>query len=448
MTLASLMHRRLSARSVLKEVSKLGRLHHQRDRDRRCRRDQRMPVVFLWNHAAPFDQANDGTMAVERRSTVHALQMADVGDQPSRRKALVINGPVLLLDGARDPRLPAIESALFGLGAQNGRRIVANQRGRQWGKDIGGVVNRVVDRLARLCIHRLHEATHQRTRTHACLLRCFESQLDWLNITRRIRERNQRPSFRLQQRICDRDTMLLTARFFPEEGTVSTLWSLSDVLKRYGKFCELYMDRGSHHFPYDDAWDHQLTRVLKVLGIRPIYARSPQARGRCERCFGTLQDRWVAEFAFAGITDYDAANDVIQSQLIDDFNRRFTVTPQQSGSAFTALPMTVDLQLLLSVHDRRVVRNDMTVQFNGRRLQLPKGSRCRPKQSVTVHTFVNGSLGISHHDRLVASFQKDGTPHHAVGASAHPGGYLPLADFSTSSTSARPTRGEDIYTNF
>jgi len=86
----------------------------------------------------------------------------------------------------------------------------------------------------------------------------------------------------------------LYARFFPQEGTASTFAALESVVRNYGRFCELYTDRGSHFCQSGpagavaDEQHGQVSQALRALGIRQILARSPQARGRSERAFGTI----------------------------------------------------------------------------------------------------------------------------------------------------------------
>ena len=126
------------------------------------------------------------------------------------------------------------------------------------------------------------------------------------------------------------------------------------------------------------------------LGIRQILARSPQARGRSERAFGTLQGRLPQELRLHHITDYQRANRYLEEVFVPDFNRRFTVRPAQQESAFVKLA-GIELELVLSSKHERIVRNDNTVAFQGMVLQLPASSyrahfvRC----AVTVHQFPN-----------------------------------------------------------
>lgn len=214
----------------------------------------------------------------------------------------------------------------------------------------------------------------------------------------------------------DADGRILFARFVPQEGTLSTLEALLHVLRRHGRFCELYTDRASHFCHTAEAGEApttahrgQVSRALKALGIRQILARSPQARGRSERAFGTIQGRLPQELRAAGITDYAAANVYLERHFIPDFNRRFTVEPAESTSAFVPLG-GLDLELVLSVQEERVVQNDSTVRFQGRVLQLPP-TRTRAhyvRCPVIVHQFPAGGLGVSYQGQLLARYDDTG----------------------------------------
>lgn len=224
------------------------------------------------------------------------------------------------------------------------------------------------------------------------------------------------PKWDLVVMLDDADTRILYARFVEQEGTVSTLDALKYVLERYGRFCELYTDRGSHFCTTrlrdqgpEVTQEGQVARVLEVLGIRHILARSPQARGRSERAFGTIQGRLPKELKAAGITTYEQANVYLETIFVPDFNRRFTVEPARPESAFTVLP-GVDLSLLVSVQEQRKVDNDSAVSFHGLVLQLPPTNE-RPhyvRCPVTVHRFLDGNLGVSYQGRLLAKYTSAG----------------------------------------
>ena len=224
------------------------------------------------------------------------------------------------------------------------------------------------------------------------------------------------PMWDLNVMLDDADGRILDARFVPQEGTASTFAALHAVLSRHGRFAELYTDRGSHfcHTSVagagpDAVQEGQVSRALHALGIRHILARSPEARGRSERAFGTIQGRLPQELRVAGISDYAAANGYLVQHFVPDFNRRFTVTPTQAGSAFVPL-VGVDLELLLSAQHERVVRNDSTVPFETLTLQLPQLPQ-RPhyvRCPVLVHEFPAGTLGISYQGQLLARYDRAG----------------------------------------
>jgi len=214
----------------------------------------------------------------------------------------------------------------------------------------------------------------------------------------------------------DADGRLLYVRFFPQEGTASTFAALDGVLRRYGRFCELYTDRGSHFcrtaeagMGPDSEQNGQVAQALRALGIGQILALSPQARGRSERAFLTLQRRLPQELRLHGIGDYAAANRYLEEVFVADFNRRFTVTPAQKESAFVKLG-AIELELVLSSKHERIVRNDNTVAFQGMVLQLPQ-TRYRThfvRCAVTVHQFPDDTLGISYQGRLLARYDSAG----------------------------------------
>jgi hypothetical protein len=214
----------------------------------------------------------------------------------------------------------------------------------------------------------------------------------------------------------DADGQILFARFFEQEGTLSSLAALKHVLVRFGRFCEFYTDRGSHFCrttkagEAPDAEQHgQVSRVLRALGIRHILARSPEARGRSERAFGTIQGRLPQELRVAGIRGYPDANAYLERVFVPDFNCRFTVAPAQPERAFTPIA-GVDLELLLTAQHERIVHNDNTVVFEKLQLQLPTTrdrihfARC----PVLVHQFLDGTLGVSFQGTLVARYDRAG----------------------------------------
>jgi hypothetical protein len=138
----------------------------------------------------------------------------------------------------------------------------------------------------------------------------------------------------------DATNTIYSALLVEEEGAVSTFRALLEVFAAKGLPASLYTDRGSHYFfprKAGEAVDKerltQVGRTLDRLGIEHIAAYSPEARGRSERMFGTLQDRLAKELRLAGITDIEAANRLIRDVYLPAHNARFARPPQISESA-------------------------------------------------------------------------------------------------------------------
>lgn len=115
----------------------------------------------------------------------------------------------------------------------------------------------------------------------------------------------------------------------------------------------------------------QFGRAMKRLGIQMIAAYSPEARGRCERMFGTHQERLPKELALAGIKDMKAANLYIREVYLPAFNAEFIQPAMEEGSAFVAYIGTDLDDILCEQHDR-VVGKDNCVSFEGLKLQIPQ----------------------------------------------------------------------------
>ena len=200
-----------------------------------------------------------------------------------------------------------------------------------------------------------------------------------------------------------------------EEGTASTFRALKEVFAEHGLPMSLYTDRGSHYFyatkagEIDRSRPTQVGRALAQLGVEHIGAFSPQARGRSERTFATLQDRLVKELKLAGITGIEAANAFIRDRYLPAHNARFAVAPAGEGSAFTPIP-GVDLDEILCVQEERQVGNDNCVSYRTLKLQIPE-SPMRPhfvRARVKVHVYPDGSLAVFHGPRCIGRYDEKG----------------------------------------
>ena len=153
----------------------------------------------------------------------------------------------------------------------------------------------------------------------------------------------------------------------------------------------------------------QLGRALAQLGIEHIAAYSPQARGRSERAFATLQDRLPKELALAGITTLAAANRFIAEVYLPAHNARFAVVAEQPGSAFVADAGGAHHDILC-VHEERTVGNDNTVRYRRRCLQLPPSPLRHHfvKAKVRLHHYPDDTLAVFHGPRCLARYTAEG----------------------------------------
>src|SRR5208282_1778703 len=159
----------------------------------------------------------------------------------------------------------------------------------------------------------------------------------------------------------DATNTVYSALLIEEEGTDSTFRALNEVFSAHGLPLSLYTDRGSHYFHTPEAGGKvdrtrltQVGRALDRLGVEHIAAYSPQARGRSERVFQTLQDRLTKELALAGITEVEAANVFLCDVYIPAHNARFAVKAEQDGSAFVTVSGVYLCEILCTQEERQV----------------------------------------------------------------------------------------------
>jgi len=222
------------------------------------------------------------------------------------------------------------------------------------------------------------------------------------------------PACCLMAAIDDATGKVLVARFFPFEGSSGYLWLLREVVKRYGIPLVMYHDRHGSLYRNDSHWSleeqlagrqepTQVGLALEALGIESIAALSPQAKGRIERLFGTLQDRLIAELSLQGVQSLEAANRFLKI-FIPKFNRRFAIPPRKSEKAWRKLPPDLDLDRMISFRYRSVVGNDNSVRIGGLMIDLPPGPHRRSyaKAQVEVRQLLDGSWRVYYQDQLIA----------------------------------------------
>jgi hypothetical protein len=182
--------------------------------------------------------------------------------------------------------------------------------------------------------------------------------------------------------LIDDATSRIWARFAEHDSTEENLRTLGGWLRRYGRPLAHYTDRNSIFRTtraaalaeqlHGDPARTQFGRALNELGIEWIAAHSPQAKGRIERLFETLQDRLVKEMRLAGIDTIEAANQFLELHFIPEWEQRFTVAPRQPRNAHRWLGPEHRLEEILSVRAARKMAQDHTVSWEGSRWGVPR----------------------------------------------------------------------------
>src|SRR5438034_4680781 len=216
----------------------------------------------------------------------------------------------------------------------------------------------------------------------------------------------------------DATSTVYYAQLVEEESTGTVMAGLRSVIEQQGVFCALYSDRASHFFLTPKAGEpvdhHRLTQVgraLRELGIQMIPAYSPQARGRSERGFSTLQGRLPPELRARQIRTLEEANRFLRAQYVQQFNQRFSKPASQRGTAFVPLRRK-DLDLVFALQHERIVARDNTVSFANKTWQL---ERCKLRATlagcrVTIHEHLDQTISITFVPNLVGRFSAEAVP--------------------------------------
>ena len=193
----------------------------------------------------------------------------------------------------------------------------------------------------------------------------------------------------------------------PTGSSSSTTWSAT------GAWVALYTDRASHFTSHFQASSRRaqdlkealtlIRRALQALDIALIRALSPQAKGRIERCFGTLQDRLLRGMRVAQICSLDAANRFLDEYFLPFWEQRFTLQPAYPVDAHRPLPEGTDLQRLFAEEERRVIGADFTFRYKNCFYQIdePEADAAMPKTKITIERRLDGSTHFRWRERYL-----------------------------------------------
>jgi transposase len=356
-------------------------------------------------------------------SQIEAAEMLGISERTFRRwrDRLRDEGPAGLRDrriGKPSSRRAAVEEIVRMLGLYEERyagftvKHFHEQLVKRHNYKLGYTVTRLALQGAGLVRPAPRRSAHRKKRPRrplvGMLLHQDASRFAWLPGDRR--------QYDLVVTLDDATSAIYSIFLVEEEGTASSFRALAEVIERHGLFCELYTDRGSHYFhtpkagePVSRKMRTQVGRALAQLGIRHIAAYSPEARGRSERAFRTLQDRLPKELRLAGITDLAAANRWLAETYLPSHNATFAVAPAEAGSAFVP-DRAAQAREILCIQEERRVGNDNTVKWRSLVLQIPP-SPLRPhfvRAIVRVHEYPNGRLAVFHGPHRLADYDPEG----------------------------------------
>lgn len=249
-----------------------------------------------------------------------------------------------------------------------------------------------------------HRRRRERRARRGSLVLVDGSPFRWLG--------EEQPEWTLVGALDDATGEILSLVFRPEEDLHGYAQVFREVFTTHGLPVSVYGDRTGILRRNDGYWsiEEELAgrqrptqggRMLEALGVAYIPAQSPQAKGRIERLWRTLQDRFVQELRLRRIHSLAPAQTFLP-EFITSFNRRLARPPREAASVWRRTPRSLDHELACCY--RRVVRNDNVVSIPGRWLQIPPGPAHRSYQRCTVEVreLLDGRLLAFHDGRLIA----------------------------------------------
>jgi transposase len=313
------------------------------------------------------------------------------------------------------------------LGGQVRAQVIALARGKYAGFNDQHLTEKLVEveglQLSRPSVQRLlrqagigavrkrrprqHRARRERKVQAGMMLQWDGSRHDWLE--------GRGPMLCLMGAVDDATGELLPgAHFVEQECAAGYLRVLHAIAREKGLPQSIYMDGHSSLKRNDASWTleeelrgkqdpTQVGRALQALAIEPIFALSPQAKGRIERQWGTLQDRLVSELRLAGARNAVQADAVLERTRAEH-NRRFAQPAREAASAWRKVAPGTDLQRVCALSYEATVHNDNTVRIAGKLLQIPPGPgrKSYAKARVEVRQLLDGSWRIYQRNQVIA----------------------------------------------
>lgn len=193
--------------------------------------------------------------------------------------------------------------------------------------------------------------------------------------------------------IDDADSDVAFGEFFPSEDTLGCMRVLQKVIEKRGLFTVLYTDKAGIFGGQKRCNFSQVKRAMRQLGIEIIFANSPQAKGRVERLWDTLQDRLVPEMRIRKIRSYERANAYLQDQFLpNEYATRFKVTPKNLESGYRPVPRDLDLNEIFCIKEYRTVNGDHTLSWKNQTYLIKSPVKYSiKKQKIELRTYQDKS---------------------------------------------------------
>lgn len=256
--------------------------------------------------------------------------------------------------------------------------------------------------------HRPHRSRRDRMPAEGLMLLMDGSPHEWV----------KGETWTLLGAIDDATSKVPAALLAPSENTRHYLLVLKQILLTCGIPASIYVDRHSVFYTTRHEGIHyqiqggeypltQVARALTELGIRILYANSPQAKGRIERLWGTFQQRLLPELSLAQIQDRPQANHFLRTHFLPDYHKRFTKSPADPTAAWRPIPKGLDLDRILCHKETRTVAADNTFSWYGQSLQIPPHPTriSFAKAKVEVCGQLDGQLYVYYKDLRIAVFK-------------------------------------------
>lgn len=178
------------------------------------------------------------------------------------------------------------------------------------------------------------------------------------------------------------------AKFFEGETTFACLEILQEMIKKKGCFKTLYVDKAGVYGGIKREGFSQVQRALGELDTHTLFAHSPQAKGRIERLFNTLQDRLVAEMRLNKIRTIEQANDYLQNIYLPSHNAKFMVLPRNLQSLYRPIHPAWNLESIFCVKEYRLIGNDHTISMNGDKYMIAEQLKYSiSKQKLEIRSY-------------------------------------------------------------